>query len=139
MMTTTEKSEILFYQNLGQLFYAIAAIDKVVRKTEYDALKKIVVEHWKSFEETQTGYQKPVAYHMEIVFEWFDYERMDAQDCFDTFCDYAKEHTATFTKEKKELILKTAEAIANSFAKKNKNELIILTKLETFFRNLSTN
>ncbi|NER16835.1 hypothetical protein GWK10_06415 [Spongiivirga citrea] len=137
-MSITEKPEILFYQNLGQLFYAIAAADKVVRKAEYDALKKIVLDYWKDYEEAQDAYDEPVAYQMEIVFEWFDYESMDAQDCFDSFSEYAHEHPRAFSKEKRILIVKTAEAIANSFAGKNKSELIMLTKLKMLFRKLSS-
>lgn len=139
MMSTTEKYEILFYQNLGQLFYAIAAADKEVRKEEYNALKRIILDHWKSFEEAQDDYQEPFGYQMEVVFEWFDYERMDAQDCFNSFCDYAKEHPKIFSEEKRLLIIKTAEAITNSFAGINKSELIMLTKLKIFFRDLSNN
>ncbi len=138
-MSTTEKPEILFYQNLGQLFYAIAAADKVVRKAEYDALRRIVLEHWKDFENGKDDYEEPIAYQMEIVFEWFDYESMDGQECFDSFCEYAKEHPRAFSKEKRILIVKTAEAIANSFAGKNKSELIMLTKLKMLFKDLNSN
>ena len=35
-----------FYQKLGELFYAIAAADKVVEKLEYDALRRIIAEQW---------------------------------------------------------------------------------------------
>ncbi len=139
LMSITEKPEILFYQNIGQLFYAIAAADKVVRKAEYDALKTMVLNHWKKFEEDQAYYQEPVAYQMEVVFEWFDYEQMDAQDCFDSFSDYAKDNPKVFSKEKKKLIVKTAEAIASSFAGKNKSELIMLTKLKMLFGILDPN
>ncbi len=138
LMSITEKPEILFYQNIGQLFYAIAAADKVVRKAEYDALKAIVLNYWKKFEEAQAHYQEPLAYQMEVVFEWFDYERMDAQDCFDSFSNYAKDNPKAFSKEKKKLIVRTAEAIASSFAGKNKSELIMLTKLKMLFGKLNT-
>ena len=137
MISTTEKQDMLFYQNLGQLFYAIAASDKIVRKAEFDALKKLVINFWKDFDDVKDDYQEPVAYQMEIVFELFDYEQIDAKDSFNNFKDYATEHPKAFTKEKKLLIKKTAEAIANSFAGKNKSELIMLAQLELFFNKLN--
>ncbi len=136
MIQTIDKPEIKFYQNLGKLFYAIAASDKVVRNVEYDALKKLVVTYWKDLDDAKDNYQEPVAYQMEIVFDWFDYEQMDANYCFDSFCDYAKEYPKAFSKEKRALILKTAEIIANSFSGKNKSELIMLAKLELLFKNM---
>lgn len=136
MELITEKQDMLFYQNLGQLFYAIAASDKIVRKAEFDTLKKLVIDYWKAFEEARDEYLESVTYQMEVVFEWFDYEQIDAQECFNNFIDYAKEHPKTFTKEKKKLITKTAEAIANAFAGKNKSELIMLAQLELFLNKL---
>jgi len=136
MMYTKEKPEIRFYQNLGKLFYAIAAADKVVRKVEFDALKKLVLDYWKNLEDTKDDYQESVAYQMEIVFDWFDYEQMDAAYCFNSFSDYVKGYPKAFSEEKRSLIFKTAEAIASSFSGKNKSELIMLTKLELLFKKI---
>ena len=41
-MEPTKKPELLFYQKMGELFYAIAAADNVVRESEYGALKNLV-------------------------------------------------------------------------------------------------
>src|SRR5690606_35794866 len=57
IMGTHEKPQLVFYQKMGELFYAIAAADKVVRKTEYDALKKIVTEEWKNLDEYEDSFQ----------------------------------------------------------------------------------
>ena len=117
-MGTMEKPQLLFYQKMGELFYAIAAADKVVRKTEYDMLKKIVSEQWKDLDDYEDPFHTDAAYQIEVVFDWFDYEQLDANDCFDSFA------------ERKKLIWKTANAIAGSFAGKNKSELIMLAKLK---------
>ena len=45
-MKSTPEIENLFYQNLGKLFYAIAAADKVVREEEVNILKQIVNTDW---------------------------------------------------------------------------------------------
>ncbi|HNP68862.1 MAG TPA: hypothetical protein PKH16_13225 [Aequorivita sp.] len=120
---------------MGELFYAIAAADKVVRKAEYDILKNIVAEQWKNLDDYEDPFHSDAAYQIEVVFDWFDYEQLDASDCFESFADYKKENPKLFTKERKDLIWKTANAIASSFAGKNKSEVIMLAKLKMLLEN----
>lgn len=129
-MSYKEKPEITFYQKLGELFYAVAAADKTVRKAEYDMLKKLVRNVWLQYDHAKDEYKSDAVYQMEIVFDWFDYERMDADTCYEQFKEYYKEHPSQFTAQRKDLILKTATIIADSFAGKNKSELIMLGKLQ---------
>ena len=129
------KPQLLFYQKMGELFYAIAAADKVVRKEEYDALKKLVLEKWRDLDTYEESFRTHAANQIEVVFDWFDYEELDAVDCFESFADYKKEHPNLFTEEWNELILKTANAIAESFAGRNKSELIMLAKLNILLEN----
>ena len=134
-MNTPEKTQVLLYQEIGQLFYAIAAADKVVRKAEYEALRKLVKQEWSSIGEYTDEFGVNAVYQMEIVFDWFDYEQLDADGCFESFADYYKEHKKLFSEAQKQLIWKTANAIANSFAGTNKSELILLTKLHFLLQN----
>ncbi len=134
-MGTVDKPQLLFYQKMGELFYAIAAADKVVRKEEYNALKNIVAEQWKNLDDYEDPFHTDAAYQIEVVFDWFDYEQLDASDCFESFADYKKENHNLFTKDRKELIWKTANAIASSFAGKNKSEVIMLAKLKMLLDN----
>lgn len=129
-MGTADKPQLLFYQKMGELFYAFAAADKVVRKEEYDILKNIVADQWKNLDDYEDPFRTDAAYQIEVVFDWFDYEQLDASDCFESFADYKKEYPKLFTKDRKELIWKTANAIASSFAGKNKSEVIMLAKLK---------
>lgn len=129
-MGTVNKPELLFYQKMGELFYAIAAADKIVRKAEYNILKNIVSEQWKNLDDYEDPFHTDAAYQIEVVFDWFDYEQLDAKDCFESFADYKKEQPNLFTKERKDLIWRTANAIASSFADKNKSEVIMLAKLK---------
>ena len=128
-MNTSEKPQVLLYQEIGQLFYAIAAADKVVRQAEYDALRNLVKVEWSSMDEYTDEFGVNAVYQMEIVFDWFDYEQLDANDCFESFAHYYKNHKNLFSETKKQLIWKTANSIANAFAGTNKSELILLTKL----------
>ncbi|WP_310992176.1 hypothetical protein [Aequorivita marina] len=133
-MENLDKPKLLFYQKTGELFYAIAAADKVVRKEEYNALKTVILEEWKNLDDYKDPFHTDAAHQMEVVFEWFDYEQLDANECFDSFADYKKENPELFTDERKQLIWKTANAIASSFAKKNKSEVILLTKLKILLK-----
>jgi hypothetical protein len=128
-MNTSEKSQVVFYQKLGELFYAIAAADKVVRTKEYDALKNLVLSEWSLVDDYKDEFDTDAVFQMEIVFEWFEYEGLEAQNCFDDFKNYYEENTHLFTFKRKELIWKTVNAIAQAFAGKNKSELIMLTHL----------
>ncbi len=129
-MNTSKKPQLLFYQKMGELFYAIAAADNVVREAEFDALKKIVAEKWKDLDDYKDPFHTDAAHQIEVVFDWFDYEELDASDCFDSFADYKKEHPQLFTEERNRLIWETANVIAGAFADKNKSELIMLAKLK---------
>jgi len=122
---------IKFYQNLGKLFYAIAAVDKNVKEEEYNKLKEIVKSEWLVIDEIEDDFHTDAAYQIEIIFDWlYEEEKLDAKLCFEEFIEYKDEQPHLFTKAIKQLILKTANAVAASFLGKNKSELIILAKLE---------
>ncbi len=123
-------SHSLLFEKLGELFYAIAAVDKKVHKKEFDALRHLVTEKWKGLDNFEDPFGADAVYQMEIVFSWYDYEGRDAWECFENFRDFKKTHEHLFTKQRNEFILKTASAIANAFSGKNKSELIMLVKLE---------
>lgn len=129
-MNTTKKPQVLFYQKLGELFYAIAAADKIVKKVEYKALREMVASHWKDLDHFEDEFHTDASFQIEIVFDWFDYEHLNADDCFKDFKEYKKDNEQLFTTERKKLIWKTADAIANAFSGKNKSELIMLAKLK---------
>jgi len=126
--------ELLFYQNIGELFYAVAAADNVVREAEYKELTRFVEEEWKSMDDYQDTFGTDAAYQIAIVFEWFDYERMEADDCFESFSNYYKNHKKLFSEKRKKLIVKTVQKIASSFNGTNKSELIMITKLQLLFK-----
>ena len=50
-MSELNKSQLEFYQKTGELFFAVAAADKVIRKTEYDSLHNMIVDHWKNLDD----------------------------------------------------------------------------------------
>ena len=130
-MKTKKKMTLKFYQNLGKLFYAIAAADKEVRDEEFDKLKELVKKQWLEVDIIEDTYNTDAAYQIEIIFDWLnEADKLDAKACYNAFINYKKEQPHLFTANIKKLILKTAHAIAASFSGLNKSELIILAKLD---------
>ncbi len=124
-MAGNPKRSRAFYQNLGKLFYAIAVADGNVDEIEENALKKMVMEHWIPVDDS---------YPVLDVFNWLNTDQeYNAEDCFNSFVLFKNENEHLFTQETKRLILRTANAIASSFSRKNKSELILLAKLSIEF------
>lgn len=121
---------VSFYRQLGTLFYAVAAADKVVRNEEFDELKQVVAAHWLPKEEAEDVFHTNAVFQMEIVFDYYKENPRDSAECFSDFSFFLKEHPALFTLERRKLISSTANAIASSFSGRNKSELIILAKLD---------
>lgn len=130
-MTTKKKMTQRFYQNLGKLFYAIAACDGVVRAIEFEKLKILVKQTWLGVDDIHDVFGTDAAYQIEIVFDWLNKEDLlDVEICFEDFVTYKKEQTHLFTNDVRRLILKTASAIAHEFSGINKAELMMLAKLD---------
>lgn len=125
-----KSNNIKFYQNLGKLFYAIAASDKVVKEEELDKLKETVKKAWLTSNLVQDDVKAEAEHSIINTFKWLNRDNeYDAETCFNSFLNYKKDHEQLFTKELNALILKTANGIASSFSRKNKSELIMLAKL----------
>ncbi len=118
------------YQNLGKLFYAVAASDKVVREEEKNTLKNIVKEEWVDVDDFKDEYGSDAAYLIEIIFDWLDENQPSAISAFKDFKDFKEDHEEFFTPGINKLIWKTADSIASSFSGKNKSELIMLSQLK---------
>lgn len=122
------------YQHIGYLFYAVAAADKRITIEEVEILKTLVKNYWLDLESTNDRFGSDAAYQIEIVFDWLVEADWESDTCFTKFEDYYKEHSNLFSENIKSLIIKTASTIAESYAGKNKSELIILAKIETLFK-----
>ncbi len=123
--------KLQFYQNLGKLFYAIAAIDRNVREEELMKLKDIVSKEWMTSNPLENVSDTNIEAAIIDTFKWLQSDNeYDAETCYNSFLTFKKEHEHLFTGNINRLIIKTARVIAASFAGINKNELILLTKLE---------
>ena len=129
-MLPNEKIGNEFYQSLGKLFYAVALADKNVRPIEIQRLKEDVQKYWLAVDAIEDEFGADAAYQIEIVFDWLKQEEKNGDTYFQEFVDFYKEHPSRFNTSIKQLIFKTADDIAFSFANKNKSELILLAKLK---------
>ncbi len=67
--------------------------------------------------------------HLKIMFLQSNENRANPQESLTGFNSSRRLNEGFFTEEVKQLILKTANAIAGSFSARNKSELIMLTDL----------
>jgi hypothetical protein len=130
-MTVLQSRDASFYQNLGKLFYAIAAVDNTVRDEEFNALIAIVKDKWSVVNGIDEAGEFPGEASIINTFRWLrDDNEYNAQTCFNSFMAYKQTHPTLFTETINKLILDTAGAIASAFSSKNKAELIMLAKLD---------
>ncbi len=129
-MKTTNETMVELYQILGRIFFAMAQADKVIRPEEIDALKKIVKEDWLHVDETFDEFASDSAYQIEIVFDYLVDNEMDAGDVLYQLTEFKRINTHLFNPQLKDLILKSANKIASSFARRNKSELVFLSQLQ---------
>lgn len=119
-------SRIQFYQNLGKLFYAFAAIDNEVRKEELKKLIQIVNTKWiivKDFDKTASN-------AIINTFKWlYNDNEYNAELCYKSFLQYLDKNRSLFNENINSLIIKTATEITASFSGQNKSEVILLAKL----------
>lgn len=125
MISSVEK----LYENLGKLFYAIAAVDDIIHKEEIDTLKKIVERDWVRVDDHHDEFGTDAAYFIEIIFDWLEENQPPAYQAFYEFKEFKEENEKLFTLRIKKLIWKTALSIAESFGERNTDEQTMLSKL----------
>lgn len=119
-----------FYEQLGKLFYYIAAIDGTVAKEEVTTLKQMVKNEWYPLDAYTTEFGEDAAFQIEIVFDWLNQNDWDIASTMRNFKLFKQEHPSLFTPKTVALIQKTAQEIVFSFAKRNKAEYVVLHELK---------
>jgi Asp-tRNA(Asn)/Glu-tRNA(Gln) amidotransferase A subunit family amidase len=118
------------FENLGKLFYAVAAVDRILHENETLGLKREIEKFWKpKFAEAPYS----MAYYIWHAFELARRSDTTAEEAYEEFVSYYKESPQEFPEEVKNLIMDTANSIAKAYADKNKSELILLAKLQLLF------
>jgi hypothetical protein len=122
------------YENLGYLFYAVAAADHHVHRDEIDKLKVLVGKEWLPLENSTDSYGTDAAHYISIAFEYLLSEGMAAEDAYTVFSDFYKESEAGFTKDLKQKVKITAKSIATAFGGQNKKEQRFIDQLNKLMK-----
>ena len=131
-MKPSQNTIISFYENLGKLFYAIAAADDIVEEIEFNVLKETVKNKWIKIDAVDDNFHSDAAYKIETVFDWLNIEGFsNSETCYSEFIEFKEEHPSLFSKDINNLIIKTATKIAASAHDLNKLELMLVDKLNT--------
>ncbi len=125
-----EKPKNKLYQNLGKLFYAVAMADKKIEEEEIAALKTDILQRWSNLDAKLSGLVLDGHQEIITVFTQLHDIKAESDSCFMEFREFFNEHLNLFNTALRKLIWDTAQAVASSFANKNKSELILLAKLK---------
>ncbi len=117
------------YENLGRLFYSVAAADKEVSAEEIAKLKEEIDGIWLPMENTLDRYGSDAAHKIWMAFETNDEQSTDAVDAYEIFKGFYHDTKAQWSSELKHKVQKTAAAVANAFNRYNKAELQVLSDL----------
>lgn len=122
------------YKELGNLFYAIAAADKVIRPEEKRTLHDEILFAWKHHDNSTDRFGSDRAFLIEFEFETLEDESVSAEKAFDLFESYFKGHEAEIDKASRIKIFNSARHIAESVRKINHDELQYLVRLKTLMK-----
>ena len=125
-----EKPKNKLHENIGKLFYAVAMADKKIEEEELVALKTDISQRWCNLDSKPNGLVLDSHQDIITVFTKLHNIKAESDSCFMEFREFFKEHQNLFNTDLRKLIWDTAQAVASSFAKKNKSELILLAKLK---------
>ena len=117
------------YREVGNLFYAIAAIDRKISKNEKKMITSLVNYNWKPLENSTDTFGSDAA--NIILFQLDVNEGMDAaaEEKFESFVYFFEENYPEIAPVLREKILSSARNIAETTRKINNAEFKILMKL----------
>lgn len=114
-----------FFEALANIFYAIAIADKRFELSEKHAIFKEINSNW--------SYNINSLKSSELMFEVLRHniaQNISDELAFKNFEQYYKVNKGLFSVTTKTAIMDAVNLIASSFAKKNKSELIMLSKTQ---------
>ncbi len=119
-----------FYSELGKLLYAVAKADGHISPREAKEIHRAVAEELVPQETATDEYGTDAAHFAEIEFEIMDETMADPEVAFDSFVMYVEEHKSAFDARLREITLKVARQVAESYRGVNRKEAKVLDKLQ---------
>ncbi len=123
-METSEIKPNTFYKKIAHLFYSVAMADKKIVIEEKRKIVFYVEKYWSHSFDKNDG--------KEVIYETLRQlikKQETAENAFDVFKSYYHSIPNGFSKDLCQKIMEAADGIATSFSKRNKSELVLLTKL----------
>ena len=128
-MESKDTTMMAFYQLLGRVFYATAQVDGKIDDAEISTLKRVVRDEWLEVEDAIDGFGSDAAHQIEIIFDYLLENDAIEKNVLNDLEEFKSTHSSLFTPEMSKLIMDTSSKVASSFAKRNKSELVFLSKL----------
>ncbi len=122
------------YKELGNLFYAIAAADKIIRPEEKKTLHDEILYAWKHHENSMDRFGSDRAYLIEFEFETLEDDSVTAENAYNLFECYFMDHENEIDSASRVKIFNSARHIAESVRKINHEELNYLVRLKTLMK-----
>jgi len=110
------------YRSLGYLFYSIAGCDRSIVRSEIEALKRMVEEHWMVHDQNYDELGIRSARYIDVAFDQAYEERQSSKAAYALFEQDQLREPHRFDGWTKSLILKTAVEIAKASGSVNRSE-----------------
>lgn len=123
----------ILYEQLGNLFYSIAAADKRITREEVNKLQDTVSKYWLPLEKSRDNFGTDAAHYINITFDYLLEEMPASAEAYERFEAFYKDNPKLFTDLIRLVAMDTARDIACSYSQLNKAEAIALAKLEILF------
>ncbi|MDD7885042.1 hypothetical protein [Flavivirga sp. 57AJ16] len=118
-----------FYIALAYLFYTIAAIDRSMTREEKLQIIAFVKKHW-TVSINDANSQELIYQTLRELIK----NKEKPESAFLVFKNFYLDHKKMFSQDFLTRILTACHAIASSFGKQNKSELIVLSNLALLFK-----
>lgn len=119
---------------MGNLFYAIAAADKKIRKEERSQLEKEIQETWRHYDHTTDRFGSDRAFLIEFEFEAMEDESVMAETAYSRFESFFNEFDSQIDYTTRHIIFNSARHIAECVRKINTAELDYLMRLKKLMK-----
>ncbi len=129
-MIVLNETKSKFHELLGELFYSIAQVDGKVRIEEEEAFKDIIQKDWTSYFDKFNHQASDYYYQIFSSFKRAEKNKKEIDLTFQKFVLFKMENESLFSNEIIQLILKTANSIAQAVNGRGKKELQLLFQLE---------
>lgn len=118
-----------FYKQLGNLLYAMAAIDGNVAEKEMLELRRIVKDELVPHEFRIDEFGTDAAFSVEFQFDMLQAADNGSEMAWEEVSDYLERNAAKLPERDLELMMRASERVADAFHGINKQEHELLRKL----------